>query len=186
MVPLGFRQTQVGETSAPVPAGEAGGEGDRQEQRERERQRDRETERQGERERDRETGRQKGAETERQGETEERDAGGEGESARLCLVRGGARQGDGRGRGRERVQAGVGRAASDGTIRESTSETLRPESWTGALGRMSGQGRQRVDQASFGSGVVVGSPSTGALCKLMAQPLHPPQGLFQEARPDQL
>ena len=34
----------------------------------------------------------------------------------------------------------MGRAASDGTIRESASETLRPESWTAALGRVSGRG----------------------------------------------
>ena len=45
---------------------------------------------------------------------------------------------------------------------------------------------RRHSVACWGSGVVVGSPSTGALCKLMAQPLHPPQGLLQEARPDQL
>ena len=52
-------------------------------------------------------------------------------------------------RGRERGQAGVGRVASDGTIRESASETL-----DGSAGQGVGQRRQCADQASFGSGVV--------------------------------
>ena len=67
-------------------------------------------------------------------------------------------------------------AASDGTIRGSASETLRPKSWTGAAGQGVWTERQRADQASLGSGGGGGSPSSGALSELVAQlPRHPPR-----------
>lgn len=66
-------------------------------------------------------------------------------------------------------------AASNGTIRGSASETLRPKSWTGAAGQGVWTERQRADQASLGSGGGGGSPSSGALSELVAQlPRHPP------------
>lgn len=110
---------------------------------------------------------QAGRETERS-----RHIGRAGRLVRLCPARGG---GQGRvtreGENADRLGWG-GRpaAASDGTIRESASETLRPESWTGAAGQGVWTERQRVDQASFGSGGGGGSPSTGVLCELVAQP----------------
>ena len=77
VVLLGFRQTQAGEGSAHVPAGQAGGEGDREDQRERQTERDRERDKERGRQRHGETDREIQRDTERERDTErgrERDS----------------------------------------------------------------------------------------------------------------
>lgn len=166
VVPLGFRQTQTVRALLAFQQEKQAG---------RERERGAERERQGERDggRGRETGGERQRETERN-----RDTGREGRSLRLCPARG-AGQGRVMREGENADRLGWGgrpAAASNGTIRESASETRRPESWTGAAGQGVWTERQRADQASFGSGGGGGSPSTGACAGWWLSPPAPSPG----------